>query len=135
MSDIYREELLEHYRHPQNFGKLKKYTYSADKPNPLCGDEIILQLLEDKQGKIKDAKFQGVGCVLSIASASLLTEWMKGKSRQQLARLKPEQVVKNLSIEVGPARRKCALLVYEALQEILKAQNEKRKTKNNNIKF
>ena len=119
MSDIYREELLEHYRHPQNFGKLKKYTYSADKPNPLCGDEISLRVLLDKGRKVRNVKFQGTGCVLSIASASLLTEWMKGKSIRQMQKLKPQQVIKNLNIDVGPARRKCALLIYEAIQEIL----------------
>ena len=121
--DLYRQEILEHYRHPQNYGKLKKFSLQAHKPNPLCGDEITLQLLAGKDGRISQAAFTGSGCALSIASASIFTQSLRGKSPSQLRRIKPEQAIRLLGVAVSPARRKCALLPFEALQNILNQSN------------
>ncbi|PIR97065.1 MAG: Fe-S cluster protein [Candidatus Doudnabacteria bacterium CG10_big_fil_rev_8_21_14_0_10_41_10] len=139
--DLYRQEILEHYRSPQNYGKLRNYTLKAEKINELCGDEITLRLLISprlkgpastrRQGEgvrggwIKDVKFSGAGCALSIASASLFTESLKGKSFTQVTKITQAQVIKKLGIKVGPTRKKCVLLVFETLQTILK--NDKRK--------
>jgi nitrogen fixation protein NifU and related proteins len=117
-SEIYNQEILEHYRHPQNYGRLKKARFSAYKINPLCGDEMDLYLAVDKKCRITDARFTGSGCAISIASASLFTENLKGKSLSALKKIKPESAIKNLGIPIGAGRRKCALLPYEALQEI-----------------
>ena len=122
-NDLYRQEILEHYRHPQNFGRLKKPNFQAYKINPLCGDEIDLQISTDKSGRIKDVRFAGSGCALSIASSSLLTESLKGKSFSQLRKLKENQVIKSLSGKISPSRRKCVLLPFEALREILNQLN------------
>lgn len=116
--ELYRQEILEHYRHPQNFGRLKKSSYQSYMVNPLCGDEMDLQLRMER-GQVKNVKFMGRGCALSIASASLFTEQLKGKSLAQLKKLTARSVLKNLGVPIGPARRKCALLVSDALQEII----------------
>jgi len=125
-SQLYRQEILNHYRNPQNFGKLKHADLKTEKINELCGDEIVLQLKLSK-GKIKNVKFTGTGCALSVASASLFTESLKGKTLTQAKNITASQVIKNLGIQVGPARRKCVLLVYDALQEILKKRTGKRR--------
>ncbi|MDP2933330.1 MAG: iron-sulfur cluster assembly scaffold protein [bacterium] len=117
-TDLYREELLEHYRNPQNFGRLKTASFSAHKLNPLCGDDIRLQMATDKKGKIIKVKFSGSGCVLSIASASMLTEQLKGRRVTGLKRIKPQTVLDNFPVPPSPARKKCALLIFDALQEI-----------------
>lgn len=116
---VYREELLEHYRHPQNFGKMKTADRQAHVLNPLCGDEILLQLAFDKKGKVKQVKFEGNGCALSIASSSLFTEFLKGKTRRQLNNIPPGVTEKLLDIKVGPARKKCVRLPHVALQKLL----------------
>ena len=119
MNDLYTQEILEHYRHPQNFGKLKKPTAQVYHLNPLCGDEITLQILFDKRGAVKDIKFFGAGCALSTASASLFTENFKGQSLTRLKKIQPELLVKNLGVKVSPSRAKCVLLPYQALKQIL----------------
>lgn len=119
---LYREEILEHYRHPQNFGRLKKSHYEATKLNPLCGDEIHLQLQVAKAGIIKQVGFTGSGCALSIASASMFTQNLIGKKFAALKKIRPQQVEKLLGIKIGLARKKCVLLVYDALREILAGQ-------------
>jgi len=118
-SQLYRQEILEHYRNPQNFGKLKKSDLKAHKVNELCGDEIALQLRLDSKNKIADVKFTGSGCALSVASASLFTESIKGMSLDRLKKIKPEQVLKALKVPVSTARSKCVLLPYDAIQKIL----------------
>jgi nitrogen fixation NifU-like protein len=117
-SELYNQEILEHYRRPQNYGHLKKADLSAYQVNPLCGDELELQL-QLKSGRVKAVRFSGAGCAISMASASLLTENLKGKTLAGLKKLTDKQVIKNLGVPIGPARRKCALLPYEALREIL----------------
>ena len=115
--DMYREEILEHYRHPLNFGTLKKPTHSASAANPLCGDRLTLQLRVDAKGIVKDVAFEGSGCALSIASASLFTEWMKGKSVNNVRKIGEAQIQKLIVATIGPARLRCVLLSYEALQK------------------
>ncbi|MEK9180801.1 MAG: iron-sulfur cluster assembly scaffold protein [Patescibacteria group bacterium] len=124
--DLYRQEILEHYRHPQNYGRFKRPTFQSYKINPLCGDEIDLQLRLDSRNQILDARFAGSGCALSIASASLLTEWLKGKDLSRAKKLNSGKALKFLGAEIGPARHKCALLAFDVLQQILKSYGDKR---------
>jgi nitrogen fixation NifU-like protein len=116
--DIYREEILEHYRHPQNFGALKKPDLSAFAANPVCGDEITLEL-KLKKDVVADVGFQGSGCALSIASASLTTQWMRGKKVSVLKKVTPEFLEKLFKAPVGPARLHCVHLPYVALRKVL----------------
>ena len=115
--DMYREEILEHYRHPLNFGTLKKPTHSASVANPLCGDRLTLHLRVDSKGIVKDVAFEGSGCALSIASASLFTEWMKGKNVRNVLKIGESQIQKLIEAPIGPARLHCVLLSYAALQK------------------
>jgi len=119
MSDLYRDLILDHWKNPHNFGKLKKPTIEIKEANPLCGDDIELQIVVKKE-KITDVKFSGEGCALSQAGASILTDILKGKSLSQVKRITEEKFLKILGIRPNPARLKCALLSFSALQKALK---------------
>ncbi len=115
---LYSEELLEHYRHPQNFKKLKTPTHQITLQNPLCGDVIILYLRAEGDF-VLEASFEGNGCAISTASASLMTEYFKGKSLKMLRKLDNKSTMKIVGIEVSPGRRKCLLLPIEAFKKAL----------------
>ena len=115
MDDLYRDYILEHYKHPRNSGVLEPADVSYSDNNPLCGDEISMTLrLSD--GRVTDVRFKGKGCAISQASASILTENIKGQTVDALRRLTSEQVIDDLGVQVTPARRKCALLGLKVLQ-------------------
>ena len=118
MSEIYRAEVLEHANKPKNFGVLKKPSHQASVFNSFCGDAIDIYI-DIKDKKISKVRFRGKGCILSVASASLFTEWIKGKYFSYILKSKPQQVIKKLKLTVSPGRRKCVLLVYEALNKAL----------------
>lgn len=118
MDDLYRDYILEHYRRPHNFGVIEDATTSHEGANPLCGDRITLQLrLAD--GTIAGVGFTGRGCAISQASASLLTDEIKGKPVRDAAAMTSQDVLDLLGIEISPARLKCALLSLETLQQAL----------------
>lgn len=115
MDDFYKEYILDHYRNPRNFGHLEKADASAEDLNPLCGDKIRFELeLED--GRVKDVRFSGKGCAISQASASMLSESIKGKKLEDVARMSREEVLENVGIGISPARMKCALLGLKVLK-------------------
>ena len=116
---LYQEIILDHYKNPRNFGELSGGTHEAESFNPLCGDKIRMQLIVEK-GKIKDIKFSGVGCAVSTASASMLTEQLKGKKVDKAKATTTKEVEELLGIELGPVRIKCALLPLEVLKKALK---------------
>ena len=117
-NDIYREEIMEHYRNPQNFGMMKNPTYEAEANNPLCGDKIRLQLKVNKKGIVEKVRFSGSGCAISIASSSQFTEWMVGKTIRKLKSTGPEQIQKLMRARISPARLPCMLLSLYALQKM-----------------
>jgi nitrogen fixation NifU-like protein len=118
MDDLYRDYILEHYRRPHNFGVLEGATVSQEGSNPLCGDRLTLQLrLSD--GVISAVGFTGRGCAISQASASLLTDEIKGKPVATVAAIGAGDVLDLLGIEISPARMKCAMLSLETLQGAL----------------
>ena len=116
MDDLYRDEILEHYRNPHNFGTLEQPTTVKEGANPLCGDRITLMLGIDDQGNISDVAFTGRGCAISQASASMLTDDIRGKPLSEIAQLGKADVLDNLGIEISPARLKCAMLSLETLR-------------------
>jgi nitrogen fixation protein NifU and related proteins len=118
MDDLYRDYILEHYRRPHNFGVLDDATASHEGANPLCGDRITLQL-RIRDGMITGVGFTGRGCAISQASASLLTDEVKGKPAVDAAKMSAQDVLDMLGIEISPARLKCALLSLETLQKAL----------------
>jgi nitrogen fixation NifU-like protein len=119
MDDLYRDEILEHYRRPHNFGTLPNPDASYEGSNPLCGDRITLMLEIGDDGKVSDVAFTGRGCAISQASASLLTDEIRGKSLTDLAKVGNQDVLDVLGIEISPARLKCALLSVDTLRHAL----------------
>jgi nitrogen fixation protein NifU and related proteins len=114
--DIYREIILDHYRNPRNKGKLPQADVSTHDSNPLCGDEIDIHL-KVEQGKIKDIKFEGRGCAISQASASMLTEMVMDKPLTAVKDLAKDDILENIGLmNLGPARIKCALLSLKVLK-------------------
>jgi nitrogen fixation NifU-like protein len=110
MDDFYKEYILDHYRNPRNFGHLEAPTAVAEDLNPLCGDKIRFELLVDADGRVSDVRFSGKGCAISQASASMLSESLKGEKLEDVARFSQERVLENVGIGISPARMKCAML-------------------------
>ena len=118
MSSIYTEIILDHYQNPRNFGEVKNPTREVEVNNTLCGDRIKMMIILDKE-KVTEIKFTGVGCAISIASASMLTEHVKGKTKEQLKKIDKKFITKMLGVNLGVNRIKCALLALEALKRLL----------------
>lgn len=115
MDALYREAILDHYRHPRHKGHLEQADISHFDHNPFCGDEITLEL-KIADGIVTDAAFDGRGCAISQASASMMTEEIIGKSLDELKGWTKDDILDLLGIEIGPVRLKCALLPLKALK-------------------
>ncbi len=117
MDDLYRELIVERYKHPQYRGELNPHDISFEDENPLCGDHIRVDVRLDANGKVSEAAFSGHGCAISQASADLLLESIIGKSLDEVKQLTKQDVLDNLGIEtLGPVRLKCALLSLKVLK-------------------
>lgn len=116
--DLYREVLLDHYKNPVNFGVIKNPDIHRNDNNPLCGDEIeIYAKLDPKKEKINDIKFKGHGCVICIASASILMQEIEGIELKKIQKMTTEDMLKLLGIELTPTRIKCMMLPLKAVQK------------------
>lgn len=114
--DIYREIILDHYRNPRNKGKMTDADVVIHDSNPLCGDQIDIYL-KVKDGDIDDIKFDGRGCAISQASASMLTEMILKKPLTLAKDISKEDILENIGLtNLGPARIKCALLSLKVLK-------------------
>ena len=118
MDDLYREQILDHYKHPRNFGKLPQANAVASDNLVSCGDQLRMELLVNEK-KVADIRFQGEGCAISLASASMLTEMAKGKQVGDLIILTKDDILAMLGINPTPTRLKCALLSLEVLHKAL----------------
>jgi nitrogen fixation NifU-like protein len=116
MDDLYREQILDHYKRPRNFGELPAADLEFEDNNPLCGDELKVQLLTDDDGTVTDLRFSGHGCAISQASASLASEEVKGMKVEDVLRLDREFILDLLGIDVSATRMKCALLSLKVLK-------------------
>jgi nitrogen fixation NifU-like protein len=116
VDDLYRDYILDHYKNPRNYGELDSATHRYHDTNPLCGDEITMFLLVDDEGRVADIHFTGRGCAISQASASILTDEIKGKALDEVKAIDRDHVLTNLGITISPARVKCALLSLKALK-------------------
>lgn len=123
MIKLYREHILDHYRHPRNQGTLDDADISSEMDNPVCGDVVRLDI-RLKDGQVSEARFSGHGCVISIASASMLTEEILGKTVEDLKALQDEDVFDMMGITLGPVRAKCGLLPLRVLHEGLSRLEE-----------
>jgi nitrogen fixation NifU-like protein len=127
MDDLYRDEILEHYREPHNFGTLDAPDATYEGHNPLCGDRITMMVMVDAGGAVSDVAFSGRGCAISQASASLLTDEIKGRPAAEVEAMTNQDILDLLGIEISPARLKCALLSLDTLQHAL-AEREARES-------
>ena len=116
---MYQENILDHYKHPRNFGELPEAQNKAHAANPLCGDEVDFFLKYGANGKVSDVKFNGRGCTITIASASMLSEKLKGMSKADIEKITNEEAVRLLGVEVNPARMRCATLALETVQQAI----------------
>ena len=119
MPALYSDILLDHFRHPRNYGSLEAPDISNEQFNPLCGDRIRLELKFD-QLRVSEARFKGDGCAISTAAASLLTELVLGEDVEELTNISDAQLISALESNIQPARLQCALLPLQALREGLK---------------
>ena len=117
MDNLYRDFILEHYREPHNRGVLEPHDLEFADSNPTCGDELSMTIvLDESRGRIADVAFDGRGCAISQASASIMTDALRGLSLDDVRAMEPRGVVEALGVPIGPARLKCALLGYKVLQ-------------------
>lgn len=123
--DMYRENILDHYKRPRRRGKMKGATCSGHAINPFCGDDIVFYL-KVHDGKVKQASFEGSACAICTASASMLTEEVEGKGDGEARAVGKERVLDLLGIAPGPTRLKCALLPLKAFKLALYSHLGKR---------
>ena len=116
MDDLYKEQILEHYKHPQNWGELEGADLEFEDSNPLCGDELKVQIAVDDEGRVSDLRFSGHGCAISQASASMTSEEVKGMPVDDLLRLDRSFILELLGIDISATRMKCALLSLKVLK-------------------
>lgn len=116
MDDLYREQIIDRYQNPLYRGVLDPNDITYQDGNPLCGDEIRIDLRIDTNGIVQEAAFSGHGCAISQASADLLMERIQGRSLAEVKTLSKEDILEMLGIELGPVRLKCALLSLKVLK-------------------
>lgn len=116
--DLYAENILDHYKNPHHKGKLINPTTAAEDSNPLCGDELKIELaIQDN--KVTQVAFNGKGCAISQASASMLTDELIGKTPEEIAAISNETIYEMLGVPLTPARVKCALLSLVVVKKAL----------------
>jgi nitrogen fixation NifU-like protein len=116
MDDLYRELILDHYKNPHNYGTLEPADISYEDDNPLCGDRIRIDIRLDNHNRVSEVRFSGKGCAISQASASMLTDEIKGKTLEELRHFDKQDLLDLLGIPLSPARLKCALLALKVLK-------------------
>ena len=116
MDELYRENILEHYKRPQNWGTLDDASVEFEDNNPLCGDTLLVQLKVADDGTIEDLRFSGHGCAISQAAASMAGEEVKGMKVEELMKLDRDFVLELLGIDISATRMKCALLSLKVLK-------------------
>jgi nitrogen fixation NifU-like protein len=109
--DLYREVILDHYKHPRNYGLLEPSDARAEGQNPLCGDEVTVSIRFGADGETIEAiGFEGRGCAISQAATSMLTDLVKGRTAAEVAALPKEEILDEVGIPLSPVRMKCAIL-------------------------
>ena len=117
MDQLYRENILDHYKNPRNYGAIQDADAEAEGMNPLCGDEVSITIaFADDGDTIEDVKFSGRGCAISQAATSMLTELVKGRSASEVAGLPREDLLDEIGVPLTPVRLKCAILGLSTLR-------------------
>ncbi|RMF35579.1 MAG: SUF system NifU family Fe-S cluster assembly protein [Chloroflexi bacterium] len=115
MEDLYRENILDHYQNPRNYGTLENPDITYEEDNPVCGDHVRIDIRLDGD-RVAEVRFSGEGCAISQASASMLTERILGSTLEEIRHLSKEDILEMLGIPLGPVRIKCALLPLKVLK-------------------
>jgi nitrogen fixation NifU-like protein len=117
-SDLYRQQILDHYKNPRNYGELDDPTFSHVGENPMCGDTIEMDVtLDDDDEVIEQVAFRGDGCAISQASASMLSEQLSGMRLDDLQEMDRDDIVEMLGVDISPMRVKCAVLAEKVAQD------------------
>ena len=120
MDQLYRENILDHYKHPRNYGEIEGADAEAEGMNPLCGDEVTITVAFGEDGDtIEDVKFSGRGCAISQSATSMLTELIKGRKASEVASLPKEALLEEVGVPLTPVRLKCAILGLSTLKVAL----------------
>ncbi|ELY55918.1 Fe-S cluster assembly sulfur transfer protein SufU [Natronolimnohabitans innermongolicus] len=131
-SDMYRQQILDHYKNPRNYGKLEDPTFTHVGENPMCGDEIRMDVkLDEDEETIEHVAFSGDGCAISQASASMLSTELAGTSVEELLEMDRDDIIDMLGVDISPMRVKCAVLAEKVAQdgaEIYMGELDKEKT-------
>jgi nitrogen fixation NifU-like protein len=110
MDELYRDQILEHYKRPHHFGRLDAFDLDFEDNNPFCGDEQHVFLKLDEDGRVSEVAFEGQGCAISTAATSLLTDELEGMTREEIIKLPKDFVLDLLGIDISATRMKCAML-------------------------
>ena len=117
-SDMYRQQILDHYKNPRNYGELEDATFTHVGENPMCGDTIEMDVvLDEDEDTIEAVAFRGDGCAISQASASMFSEQLQGMSLEELREQDRDDIVDMLGVDISPMRIKCAVLVEKVAQD------------------
>jgi nitrogen fixation protein NifU and related proteins len=116
VDDLYRENILDHYKRPRNFGRPEDFDLDFEDVNPFCGDEQHVYITLGDDGRVSGVSFEGKGCAISTAATSMLTEELEGKTPEELLRLEKEFVLDLLGIDISATRMKCALLGLKVIK-------------------
>ena len=117
-SDMYRQQILDHYKNPRNHGELEDATFTHTGENPMCGDTIEMDVvLDDDEETIEAVAFRGDGCAISQAAASMLSERLEGMTIRELEELNRDDVIDMLGVDISPMRVKCAVLAEKVAQD------------------
>ena len=117
-SDMYRQQILDHYKSPRNYGELEEPTFTHVGENPMCGDEITIDVrLDDESEVIEAIAFRGEGCAISQAAASMLTDDLEGRTIEELLAMDRDDVIEMLGVDISPMRVKCAVLAEKVAQD------------------
>ncbi len=115
MDDLFRENILDHYKHPRNRGTLEHPDITFEDANPLCGDRLRMDVMV-KDDRIEQVRFSGVGCSISLAAASMLCEAVEGRTLDEVRKLSRDDMLEMLGIDLGPVRLKCGMLALKTLK-------------------
>ena len=125
MSALYSEKIMDHYKNPRNRGIMEDATVSMDATNPVCGDCTNIQL-KIKDDVIEDIKFESMGCAVSVASASIMTDYVKGKNIEEAKKLTKAELLDMLEAQLTPAKLDCATMSVDALGRAIKSYEQKK---------
>ena len=116
-SDMYRQQIIDHYKNPRNYGELEEATFTHVGENPMCGDTIEMDVVLSDDETIERVAFRGDGCAISQASASMLSEELHGMTVSQLREMDRDDVIDMLGVDISPMRVKCAVLAEKVAQD------------------